>query len=122
MAAIIGCAAFGSLFIDPAFGLFNKILALIAAILSLVLSNFDLKGALSQVEETEHKYSILLGKFEKLWNEILLGLSEAEIKNELAGLIDEESQIKEPNFRTNERLKAKIYQEICAARGLLSNA
>jgi hypothetical protein len=62
------------LFIDPAFGLFNKILAVIAAILSLVLSIFDLKGALSQVEETAQNYSILLGKFENLWNEILTGL------------------------------------------------
>ena len=121
-AAVIGCAAFGTLFIDPAFGLFNKVLALIAAILSLVLSIFDLKGALSQAEETEKKYSILFGKFEKLWNEILLGLSEEEIKNNLAGLVDEEAEIKEPNVVTSERLKVKSYQEICAARGLLSNA
>lgn len=121
-AAIIGCAAFGSLFIDPALSLFNKILALIAAILSLVLSIFDLKGALSQVEGTAQEYATLFGKFEKLWNEILIGLPEEQIKNELAGLIDEESQIKEPNVGTSERLKVKSYQEICAARGLLKNA
>jgi hypothetical protein len=76
----------------------------------LVLSIFDLKGALSQVEETEQKYSFLFGKLEKFWNEILIGLSEEEIKNELAGLVDEESQIKEPNVGTSERLKVSDNQ------------
>jgi hypothetical protein len=117
-AAIIGCAAFGSLFVDPTFSLFNKLITLIAAVLSLILSTFDLKSTCAQVEGTGQKYSILFGKFEKLWNEILLGLPEEEIKSELAGLIDEEALIKEPNIGTSKRLQWKIYREICSSRGL----
>ena len=45
----------------------------------LVLSIFDLKGALSEVEDTEQRYSVLYGKFEELWNETSIGLSEGEI-------------------------------------------
>jgi hypothetical protein len=71
---------------------------------------------------TEQSYSVLFGKFEKLWNDISVRLSEEEIKDALAGLIGEQSQIKEPNVGISQRLKEKSYREICLARGLMNNA
>jgi hypothetical protein len=119
---LLSVAPLGSLFTDPKFILLNKIVALVAAALSMVLSIFDPKDALSKVEETEERYSILLNKFEWLWNEILVGLHEDSIAERLSVLIDEMAQIKEPNVRTSNRLKNQSYSEICAAGGILVDA
>ena len=73
--ALIGCTAFASLFSGPGFGLFNKVLTVLAVGLGLYLSHFDLRVSLFQIEAIREKYGRFYARFEQLWNEVNLGLA-----------------------------------------------
>ena len=118
-AAILGCAALVSFFTGPEFSFLKSILGLLAAVLALILSTFDLRGALYQVEETKRKYAALYTKFEQLWMEIQLGrLPEEEILAKLNPLLEALGEVEEPKVIDSKRLKEKAFKEICNARGL----
>lgn len=119
VAAIIGCAAFGSLFLDPSFGIWNKLVTLVAAALSIYLTSFDIQGSLVQVEQTRDAYSSLFGKFERLWLDLEAAkVSNIELSERLAALSEEEGKIKTPTVIESKRLRDKAFDEICSARGL----
>ena len=63
-AALLSGAALTGFFTDANFTLANKIGGLVAAILALSLSVFDLKGILSRVEDTQERFAAIYPKLE----------------------------------------------------------
>lgn len=123
VAAIIGCGALASFFAGPEYGPLKSFLGVVAAVLALVLSTFDLRGALYQVEETRRKFASNYVKLDQLWQEVQIGqLSEHEIVEHLKPISEELGKIEEPHVIDSKRLKEQAYNEIVAARGLTADA
>ena len=119
-AAIISGAALSSFFIDPNFILVNKITGLLAAILALSLSVFDLRGVLSRVEDTQERFAALYPRLEELWHKTLLAqLPEEDIAAALAEITVKMAEIKEPPVAESKRLREESFKEICTARRLV---
>jgi hypothetical protein len=117
---LIGCAAFGSLFLDPGWAPWSKAATLIAAALALYLSVFDPKNAFEQARQAQEEYKEIYDWHGDLWGRVLLGLSEEEINAEIESLRKEARKIKTPHVGFSKRLLDKSFGEILAARGMVN--
>lgn len=115
--ALAGASALTLLITD--FPALTKIVALIAAGLTLFASYSGLQSAFEKAKIRADFFSKLSSQYEKLWNRINQALDEESISAALDILLDQEALVPiVPDQEYDDRLRERVYNMLIDSKGL----
>lgn len=117
ISALTGASALTLLIAD--LPVLTKIVALVASALTLFASYSGLQPEYEKAKIRADLYSKLSARYERLWNQINLGLDEESICAQLELLLEQEDLIPTaPDQKYDDKLRERTYRLLVESKGL----